>query len=195
MPPYPSSIVGASSLPEDVSSLYRSAEAQASLAGLERLTACAVLSSSAAHPQSAFALKGGETEGVKRLQYYLHGKSETASNSEPCNRPSQHCENPGVAAASDTSARRAPGSMQGSEGVAEESSGEVRRSAAVSPPIDMFKDTRMLAGGMDNSAKLSAYLAAGCLSPRMIYAEIQGARQQNGADSGHSWLIMHLIIR
>lgn len=53
----------------------------------------------------------------------------------------------------------------------------------------------MLAGGVDNSTKLSPYLAAGCLSPRMVYAEIQRVRQLHGADTGHSWLIMHLIIR
>lgn len=198
IPPYPSSSVGPSSLPKDVSSLYKSAGAEVSLAALERLTACTVLSTSARHPHTAFALKGGETEGVKRLQYYLHGKSEgpeTALNSGPCNKAPQHNDDADVVAANDPAAMPTSVSMRESEGVAEKSSGEMVPSASASPPIDMFKDTRMLAGGVDNSAKLSAYLAAGCLSPRMIYAEIQRARQQNGADSGHSWLIMHLVIR
>ena len=61
--------------------------------------------------------------------------------------------------------------------------------------IHGFKDTRMLAGGVDNSAKLSAYLAAGCLSPRQVYWAAQRAAQQQGANTGHSWLIMHLTIR
>ena len=61
--------------------------------------------------------------------------------------------------------------------------------------IHGFKDTRMLAGGVDSSAKLSAYLAAGCLSPRQVYWAARGAAQQGGADTGHSWLIMHLMIR
>ncbi|CAL8470116.1 g9658 [Coccomyxa elongata] len=198
IPPYPSSIVGASSLPKDVSSLYRSAGAEASLAALERLTACKVLSSNVRHPHSAFALKGGETEGVARLQYYLHGNSEDAETplkSGPCIRAPQHVDNADLAVASGAAAISTSSSMRGSERVAEMSSGKVGRSASASPPIDNFKDTRMLVGGMDNSVKLSAYLAAGCLSPRMVYAEIQRARQQVGADSGHSWLIMHLVIR
>ncbi len=198
IPPYPSSIVGASSLPKDVSSLYRSAGAEASLAALECLTACEVLSSNVTHPDSAFALKGGETEGVARLQYYLHGNSEGAETplkSGPCIRAPQHNDNADLAVANSAAAIPMSSSMQGSKRVAETSSGKVGRSAPASPPIDMFKDTRMLAGSMDNSVKLSAYLAAGCLSPRMVYAEIQRARQQVGADSGHSWLIMHLVIR
>lgn len=61
--------------------------------------------------------------------------------------------------------------------------------------IHNFKDTRMLAGGVNNSAKLSAYLAAGCLSPRQVYWSIKDAAEQHCSDTGHSWLIMHLIIR
>ena len=61
--------------------------------------------------------------------------------------------------------------------------------------IHCVKDTRMLASGVDSSAKLSAYLAAGCLSPRLVYWQVKDAAQQQGGDTGHSWLIMHLIIR
>ena len=61
--------------------------------------------------------------------------------------------------------------------------------------IHSFRDTRMLAGGVDNSAKLSAYLAAGCLSPRQVYWAARDAAEQYGSDTGHSWLIMHLSIR
>ena len=73
-----------------------------------------------------------------------------------------------------------------------ESAGRQRSEEAL---IHSFKDTRMLAGGVDNSAKLSAYLAAGCLSPRQVYWAAKAAAQQQGADTGHSWLIMHLTIR
>ncbi len=61
--------------------------------------------------------------------------------------------------------------------------------------IHTFKDRRMLASGVDNSAKLSAYLAAGCLSPRQVYWQAKDAADQHGSDTGHSTLIMHLTIR
>ena len=61
--------------------------------------------------------------------------------------------------------------------------------------VHSFRDTRMLAGGVNNSAKLSAYLAAGCLSPRQVYWAARDAAEQYGSDTGHSWLIMHLSIR
>jgi len=61
-------------------------------------------------------------------------------------------------------------------------------------PILKFKDTRMLAFGADNSAKLSAYLAAGCISPRMVYAELRKAAAVQGQQQC-AWLDMHLTIR
>ena len=61
-------------------------------------------------------------------------------------------------------------------------------------PILTFKDTRMLAFGVDNSAKLSAYLAAGCISPRMVYAELRKAAVVQGPQQC-AWLEMHLAIR
>ena len=61
-------------------------------------------------------------------------------------------------------------------------------------PILTFKDTRMLAFGVDNSAKLSAYLAAGCISPRMVYAELRKAAAVQGPQQC-AWLEMHLTIR
>ena len=52
----------------------------------------------------------------------------------------------------------------------------------------------MLAFGADNSAKLSAHLAAGCLSPRMVHAAVMDASATQGAEQC-GWLVMHLIIR
>ena len=52
----------------------------------------------------------------------------------------------------------------------------------------------MLAGGVDNSLKLSASLGAGCLSPRMVHAAVLAAAQEHGMETCQ-WLIMHLIIR
>ena len=91
--------------------------------------------------------------------------------------------------AADPPGGAAEGQINGSD---PESPGQQRSGRAL---IHGFKDTRMLAGGVDNSAKLSAYLAAGCLSPRQVYWAAKDAAQQGGADTGHSWLIMHLIIR
>ena len=199
IPPFPSGIPRASVLPSDIRSLYRSAGAEASLAALEQLTACSDLASNAAHPRSAFPFEGGEAEGLKRLRYCLYGESADALDAV------RQGQNPRL------SADRANGGRDRTDAAAdaasissvleqvpekERASGEpddLAMSAAA--PIDTFKDTRMMASGVDNSAKLSAYLAAGCLSPGMVYAEIQKAKQQKGGDSGHSWLIMHLTIR
>jgi hypothetical protein len=57
----------------------------------------------------------------------------------------------------------------------------------------------MQAAGVDNSTKLSPYLAAGCLSPRMVLEELQllqAAAQQHGVPEAEcGWLHMHLCIR
>lgn len=56
----------------------------------------------------------------------------------------------------------------------------------------------MMAGGVDNSAKLSAYLACGCLSPRMIFKAAVAADAARGLEAGTGpgdILIMHLMIR
>lgn len=59
-------------------------------------------------------------------------------------------------------------------------------------PLGHFKETRMLATGVDNSCKLSAYLNYGCISPRQVYAALQ---QCEGLDEGKETLKMHLQIR
>ena len=43
---------------------------------------------------------------------------------------------------------------------------------ATAPAMRYFRDTRMQAVGVDNSTKLSAFLAVGALSPRMIWDEV-----------------------
>jgi deoxyribodipyrimidine photo-lyase len=57
----------------------------------------------------------------------------------------------------------------------------------------------MQAVGVDNSTKLSPYMAAGCLSPRMVLQELQqlqaAAQQQGCPEAECGWLHMHLIIR
>ena len=67
--------------------------------------------------------------------------------------------------------------------------------AAGRAPIHSFRDTRMGAVGVNNSLKLSAYLASGCLSPCMVHAAVAAAREAHGEDTGHSWVVMHLTIR
>ncbi len=203
IPPFPGSIPSAAPLPKKVRSLYKSAGA--ALAALEELTACPDLASEARHPRSAFCLEGGELEGLKRLRYYLHGNSEAAgavNTAEPAQASTALFGEEASTVRTDAdefaalpSISVAQEGMPGEASVSRNNSGAPNGNLSAPAPIDTFKDTRMLAGGVDNSAKLSAYLAAGCLSPRMVYAEIQKARNQSGADSGHSWLIMHLIIR
>jgi len=198
IPPCPSGLLEKNILPQDLKSLYESAgaEAAASLAALEQLTGCADLASPVRDPRSAFPLHGGEVEGIKRLQLYLYGESRTAQGG------AGQRQNTGASIDTEAESRAATESgstssksMQGERGNSSIESTASDARASTSAPIHSFKDTRMLAGGVDNSAKLSAYLAAGCLSPRMVYAEIQRARQLHGTDTGHSWLIMHLIIR
>ncbi|KAL4431731.1 hypothetical protein ABPG77_002947 [Micractinium sp. CCAP 211/92] len=90
-------------------------------------------------------------------------------------------------------------------------------------PIDEYQDSRMTATGVDSSAKLSAFLSLGCLSPRSVWAETarlaaveQQQQQQQGQREGQRgeeplpgalrwrepqrgdtwrWLLMHLGIR
>ena len=63
-------------------------------------------------------------------------------------------------------------------------------------PILGFKATRMLATGVDNSAKLSAYHALGCISPRQVHAALGPLIEAGGAAAeGAGCLHMHLIIR
>ena len=53
----------------------------------------------------------------------------------------------------------------------------------------------MLATGLDNSAKLSAYLNLGCITPRQIHAALEAMQGSEQALDGRKWLTMHLQIR
>ena len=81
--------------------------------------------------------KGGETEGLKRLQYYIW---ETKA-------------------------------------------------------IRTYKQTRNDLLGGDYSSKFSAWLAQGCLSPKLIYQEIKKYEVQEGANDSTYWLFFELLWR
>lgn len=56
----------------------------------------------------------------------------------------------------------------------------------------------MMASGVDNSAKMSAYLSCGCVSPRTIHKAVLAADTARGALPGEgpgSTLLLHLMIR
>ncbi|KAL4856395.1 Cryptochrome DASH [Chlorella vulgaris] len=53
-----------------------------------------------------------------------------------------------------------------------DSDGHRLRAAGQPPPIAGYGQSRMQAFGVDHSAKLSAFLALGCLSPRMVHAAV-----------------------
>ena len=176
-PPYPSSLLSQSSLPATVTEIYEAAGAADSLAALESLTGRPPLSSSSERdPRSAYPFPGGELAGRNRLQSFLYGSD--------------------VSSAADADGISTP---------AEDGDGKVERldvrgglgrdGNSAAAPIHGFKDSRMMASGVDNSAKLSAYMASGCLSSRMVHSEVRMAMQKHGRDTGHSCLIMHLTIR
>lgn len=61
--------------------------------------------------------------------------------------------------------------------------------------IKQYKETRNGLLGMDYSSKLSPYLAAGCLSPKLIYQEVKKYEQNKGANKSTYWLIFELFWR
>lgn len=61
--------------------------------------------------------------------------------------------------------------------------------------IKHYKETRNGLLGMDYSSKLSPYLAAGCLSPKLIYQEVKEYEQAKGANKSTYWLIFELLWR
>lgn len=87
--------------------------------------------------RSVLAYKGGESEGLKRLKYYLW----------------------------DTNL------------------------------LQTYKQTRNGLIGGDYSSKFSAWLTAGCLSPREIYWEIKKYEKAKGANDSTYWLIFELLWR
>jgi deoxyribodipyrimidine photo-lyase len=61
--------------------------------------------------------------------------------------------------------------------------------------IKQYKETRNGLLGMDYSSKLSPFLAAGCLSPKLIYQEVREYEQNKGANKSTYWLIFELLWR
>ncbi|MBO0936673.1 DASH family cryptochrome [Fibrella sp. HMF5335] len=61
--------------------------------------------------------------------------------------------------------------------------------------IQTYKDTRNGMLGEDYSSKFSAWLAHGCLSPRLIYYEVKYYEQERVANDSTYWLIFELIWR
>ncbi len=87
--------------------------------------------------KSGFTWKGGETEAVKQLQYYLW-ESDLISN---------------------------------------------------------YKETRNELLGRDFSSKFSPWLAQGCLSPKLIYAELKKYEQERTKNKSTYWLFFDLMWR
>lgn len=61
--------------------------------------------------------------------------------------------------------------------------------------ISKYKETRNGLVGADYSSKFSAWLALGCISPRLIYAELKKYESQFGANESTYWLVFELLWR
>ena len=87
--------------------------------------------------RSVISFKGGETEGLRRLKYYLWDSNL----------------------------------------------------------IKNYEDTRNGMMGGDYSTKFSAYLAQGCLSPKMVYSELKKYESERGENKSTYWLFFELLWR
>ena len=61
--------------------------------------------------------------------------------------------------------------------------------------LSKYKETRNGMVGPNYSSKFSAWLAMGCISPRLIYAEVRKYEQEFGANDSTYWLIFELLWR
>lgn len=61
--------------------------------------------------------------------------------------------------------------------------------------IQNYKETRNGLIGGDYSSKFSAWLAQGCLSPKMIYHELKRYEAERGANKSTYWLFFELLWR
>jgi hypothetical protein len=199
LPPFPPGTFSSCDIPTNAAELYDTMGAGSSLTALERLTGCTILASAERDPRSVHPFMGGEAAGLSRLLYFLTGSADCSSSSKSSG------DNASGSALGVASPEEGLHSIKLTDMAADLPSGQAScRHGSLQPldslsepaaPIHNFKDMRMLPFGIDNSAKLSAYLALGCLSPRTVYWEAMAARERHGADTGHSCLIMHLIIR
>lgn len=60
---------------------------------------------------------------------------------------------------------------------------------------DTYKQTRNELDGWENSSKLSAWLALGCISPKQAFNRIKAFEGRNGANESTYWLIFELLWR
>ncbi len=88
-------------------------------------------------PRSVIVFKGGETEGLKRLHYYLWESNL----------------------------------------------------------VNTYEETRNGMIGGNYSSKFSAYLSQGCLSPKMVYAELKRYEAERGDNKSTYWLFFELLWR
>ena len=61
--------------------------------------------------------------------------------------------------------------------------------------VDTYKETRNGMLGTDFSSRFSPWLAAGCLSPKQIYAELKRVEETRGKTDGTYWLFFELLWR
>ncbi len=61
--------------------------------------------------------------------------------------------------------------------------------------IESYKDTRNGLIGADYSSKFSPWLSLGCISPRLVYAEIKRFEKQHVANDSTYWLVFELLWR
>lgn len=165
--------------------------------------------------RAAMRLPGGEQAGMRRLRYYLgesgstslNGQGEVLFSNEECSAAEGSPEgvrNGDTRTPQRSTSESAPDLASppalGMERDTTRVKGQIPQQAEAvteggdgSAPIFTFKESRMLAGGVDNSTKLSAFMAAGCISPRMVHAAITAGRRE-GSEHCY-WLGMHLIVR
>ncbi|OGX78174.1 DASH family cryptochrome [Exiguobacterium sp. SH31] len=75
-----------------------------------------------------------------------------------------------------------------------ETSGRKRLSDYLAGPVRTYKETRN-GFGVDDSSKLSAFLANGSLSPRRVLHELELHERQHGANESTYWLYFELLWR
>ncbi len=61
--------------------------------------------------------------------------------------------------------------------------------------VKTYKETRNEMIGSDYSSKFSPWLAQGCLSPKMIYAELKRYEKERGSNESTYWLFFELLWR
>ncbi|GAX72844.1 hypothetical protein CEUSTIGMA_g299.t1 [Chlamydomonas eustigma] len=171
-------LICSSPLPSTVAQVYNTAGAMAvsSLKELCLLTGLDITSSplslGEADERSDFTLPGGAVSASARLHYFLRGLLQKQKGTHPAFDSAEgdmlleHCE---TSAPADT---------------------------APSIPLIGYKISRSLACGIDNSSKLSPFLALGCITARQVYHEVCAVRSEGLVPASEcEWLIMHLQVR